>query len=61
MSELIKKDYYELYDLYDKSKDDKERELIRKAVNEKTLETDDSNFQAYPEHSNKKFRVIVSR
>ena len=56
---LLKKDYYELYKLYDKSKDLKERSLIKQAVDDKSLTEEDDMFQSYPGHYTNKFNELI--
>lgn len=65
MDELLNKDYYELYDLYDQSTDESEKKMIQLAVEQKSInETDpdfqdDQEFQPYPERSENKFQDII--
>ena len=56
---LLKKDYRELYKLYDSSKDDLEKQLIKEVVDSKGLHEKDKDFQAYPDYHNKDFQKII--
>ena len=58
-STLLKKDYTELYTLYDKSTDELEKELIKEAVDEKSLTINDSKYQPYPDYHNNDFQQII--
>jgi len=58
-STLRKKSYTDLYELYDKSKDPKERSLIKKVVDDLPLAKTDANFQPYPDHYAEDFNKII--
>ena len=58
-SNLMKQTHEELYKLYDESKDDTFKELIKKVVNKKPLDDEESDFQAYPEYQNPLFSTII--
>ena len=59
ISSLKKKDYYELYDLYDKSTDDTEKEHIKDIIDERTPDINTSIFQPYPDHYDEEFNEII--
>ncbi len=58
-SSLIKMSFEKLYELYDKSKDIKERELIKDIVENKKVEDIDESFIPYPDTNNPKFQDII--
>ena len=59
----MNKDYYELYDLYDKSTDEDEKELLKRVIDEKTTAEKDSiedpHFQEYPDNRNQQLQDII--
>ena len=59
ISSLKNKDYYELYDLYDKSTDDTEKEHIKDIIDERTPDINTSIFQPYPDHYDEEFNEII--
>ena len=58
-SSLLKKDYRDLYKLYDSSKDDLEKQLIKEVVDTKAIHEKDIDYQAYPDYHNKDFQKII--
>ena len=58
-SSLLKKDYRELYKLYDSSNDDGNKELIKEVVDTKAFHDKNTDFQAYPDYHNKDFQKII--
>jgi len=58
-SSLMQKDYPELYELYDKSKDPKDKSLIKQAVDDKSLIETDPGFQSYPGHYTEDFNELI--
>jgi hypothetical protein len=58
-SSLFKKDYKDLYKLYDESKNDLDKELIKEVVDSKALQETDIGFQSYPDYHIKDFQNII--
>ena len=59
MDELINKDYYELYNLYDETTDEIKKKNIQLVVETKSLNEIDPEFQPYPEHNQENFQDII--
>ena len=55
MDIYLQKGYQELYKLYDSLNDDKEKKLIQQAVELKSINDTDLEFQPYPEYSDINF------
>jgi hypothetical protein len=62
MDQYQKKTYEQLYELYDASTDAKEKELLKRVVEEKSIDDPtilDDTFQSYPEYTNPDFQQII--
>ena len=59
MDIYLQKGYQELYKLYDSLNDDKEKKLIQQAVELKSINDTDLEFQPYPEYSDINFQDII--
>ena len=58
-SQLIKLEYEELYQMYDDSNDDKEKQLIQKVVEDKDPPKADPNFTPFPQNNDPNLQEIL--
>ena len=58
-SQLMNLGYQELYQMYDNSKDDTEKQLIQKVVEDKVPPKPDPNFTPFPQNNDPKLQEIL--
>lgn len=58
-SQLMKLEYEELYQMYDDSNDDKEKQLIQKVVEDKDPPKADPNFTPFPQNNDPNLQEIL--
>ena len=58
-SQLMRSSFEELYEKYDNSRDEDEKQLIKQVVEDKKPPPPDPNFQPYPQLTNPEFQKIL--